>query len=71
MVDVEKLEDSNGRKFLIEEKLKKRGLPIFVFEDEDAESMIQDEGERVKEAYANTKQGFESYRENKLDIAEK
>lgn len=55
VVEVDKLEDSNGRKFLIEDKLKKRGLPIFVFEDTDAESMVQDEGERVKDAFANTK----------------
>jgi hypothetical protein len=55
VVDLDQLEDSNGRKFGIEDKLKKRGLPIYVFEDEDAEAMIQDEGERIKDAYAGTK----------------
>ena len=33
--------------------------------------MVQDEGERVKEAYAGTKVGGEAYRENNLDVAER
>lgn len=40
--------DESGSPFEVETLLKKRGLPIFVFEDTDAEWTVKDEGGRVE-----------------------
>jgi hypothetical protein len=49
-VPLNRLVDEEGRVFGIEEQLKARGLPIYVFEDTDAVTTVQDEGGRVKQA---------------------
>lgn len=48
VVPVDRLVDEHGDPFGLEERLKQRGLPIYVFEDTDAVTTVQDEGGRVK-----------------------
>lgn len=57
-VPLNRLVDEEGRVFGIEEQLKARGLPIYVFEDTDAVTTVQDEGGRVKQALEGEELGY-------------
>jgi hypothetical protein len=48
--------------------LKKRGLPIYVFEDTDAEWTVKDEGGRVEQALEGSRLAGEADREVRLDL---
>lgn len=67
-VAVDQLIDEENNQFEITEKLKKDGLPIYVFEDTDAEWTVKDEGGRVEQALEGTRLAREADREIKLDI---
>jgi len=71
VVPIERFVDESGAEFKIEPKLKARGLSIYVFEDQDAEQMINDEGGRVKQAIEDSEYGREVEREVVLDIGHK
>lgn len=43
--------DNKGQNFLIEKRLKARGLPIYVFEQNDEEQLLTEETDVVKEAF--------------------
>lgn len=43
-------------------------MPIYVFEDTDAVTTVQDEGGRVKQALANDELGDAANRQNQLDV---
>lgn len=53
------LVDEQNRKFETEDKLAKRGLPIYVFEETDQEELIKEESNDVRDAIENTIEGKE------------
>lgn len=67
-VAVDQLVDEDNNQFEITQKLTKDGLPIYVFEDSDAEWTVKDEGGRVEQALEGTRLAREADREIKLDI---
>lgn len=67
-VAVDQLVDEQDNTFEIIDKLKKDALPIYVFEDSDAEWTVKDEGGRVEQALEGTRVAQEADREIRLDI---
>ena len=62
------LVDEENNSFGIDDRLKKNGMPIYVFEDTDAEWTVKDEGGRVEQALEGSRLAIEGDREINLDM---
>jgi hypothetical protein len=51
MIREETLVDQDGKAFVTEKHLQARGLPIFVFESNDEEQLLKEEGKEVTTAF--------------------
>lgn len=67
LVVLDSLVDQDGTAFSIETRLKNRGLPIYVFEQNDMEQLLKEETDEVKQAVADTVVAEEGQKEESAD----
>lgn len=62
------LVDSAGTSFTVEKYLAQRGLPIYVYEQNDEEQLISEESKEVRAALEDTIIGQEARRQGAEDV---
>lgn len=62
------LVDSDGKPFVVDKSFKTRGLPIYVFEQNDIEQLLEEESNEVKQAIEETVVAQEGQRKVNDDL---
>lgn len=68
-INHDKLVDAEDAEFTVEQHLEMRGLPIYVFEENDVPQIIKEETDDIQQAVANETVGVEAQKEQGVDIS--